>query len=76
MTTCRPTSPRLDPFGAANAEDALVVHMDVMVMPQFVIDASVALIWAIHMDLLDLLGKLHVLRNSGTQLSGHPLVVC
>ena len=67
---------RLDPFGAANAENTLVVHMNVMVMPQIVIDATVAFIWAVHVDLLDLLGKLHVLCGSGTQLAGRPLVVC
>ena len=66
----------LDPFGAANAEDTFVVDVNVMVMPQLVIDASVALVRAVHVDLLNLLSKLRVLSGPGTQLAGRPLVVC
>ena len=45
----------LDASGPADAKNALVVHMDMLIVPKVVIDAAVTLIRAIHVDLLDLL---------------------
>ena len=66
----------LDALSPADAKNSFVVYMNMLVVLQIVIDATVAFIWAVHVDLLDLLGKLHVLCGSGTQLAGRPLVVC
>ena len=47
---------RFDASGPADAKDALVVDQDSVIMPQLVIDPAVALIRAVHVDLLHLLG--------------------
>ena len=65
----------LDALDAADPEDALVVHVDVFIVSEIVIDAAVALVRALHVDLLNLLGNPHILRLSAAQLAGCPLVV-
>ena len=65
----------LNAFGTANSENTLVVHMNVMIMAELVIDAPVALIRALHVDLLDLLRNLLVFLCPGALLSGHPTMV-
>ena len=60
----------------ADAKDALVVDPYPVVMPQLVIDSAVALVRAVHVDLLHLLGNLLVLGCSLAPLAGGPAVVC
>ena len=55
-----------DAHGTADSQDTFVVHMNTVVVPQFVIDAPVAFIRAVHVNLFDLLGKSCVLGSSGT----------
>lgn len=62
----------LDALSPADAENALVVHMNMFVVTQVVVDTSVAFIRALHVDLLDLLRKLLILRIPGTQFPGCP----
>ena len=62
----------LDALGPADAENALVVHMNMLVVPQVIIDAAVAFIWVLHVDLLDLLRKFLVLNSPGALLPGCP----
>ena len=64
-----------DAFGPADTEDALVIYMDMLVVPKVVIDASVAFIRVLHMDLLDLLCYLLVLYGSGALFPGCPAKV-
>ena len=42
--------------------------MDMLIMPKVVIDATVAFIRVLHMDLLDLLRKFLILHSPGAQL--------
>ena len=65
----------LDALGPTDAKNALVVHMNVMIMAEIVIDAAVALIRALHVDLLDLLRKLLVLHSPGALFPGRPAKV-
>ena len=65
----------LDAFSPADAKDALVVHMDMFIVPKVVIDAAIALIRAFHVDLLDLLSNLLVLHDPCTLLPGRPAKV-
>ena len=67
---------RLDTLGAADSENALVVDMDIVVVPKFVIDATVSLVRTLHVDLLHLFSKRLVLCRPGAQLAGCPLVIC
>jgi hypothetical protein len=60
---------RLDAFDPADAENALVVHMNMFVVMQVVVDASVAFIRALHVDLLYLLCYLLILHGPGAQRS-------
>ena len=62
----------LDALSLANAENALVVHMNMFVVTQVVVDTPVAFIRTLHVDLLDLLRKLLVLHSSGTLFPGSP----
>lgn len=48
----------LDTLCTANPENALVVHMNVVVMPEIVVDTAVSLVWAFRVDLLDFLCNL------------------
>ena len=65
----------LDARGTADAKDSLVVDVDVVVMAQLVVDPTIALIRALHVDLLHLFGKCLVLCGSGAQLARRPLVI-
>ena len=65
-----------DISGPADAEHSLVIDVDTVVMPQFVIDAPVALVRALRVNLLDLFRKRRVLYSTGTQFAGCPLIVC
>ena len=65
----------LDARGAADAKDAFVVDMDIVIVPQLVVDSTIAFVRAFHVDLLHFLGKRLVLRRSGTQLARRPLVI-
>ena len=56
----------LDTFDPTDAENALVVHMDMFVVPKVVIDAAVALIRTLHVDLLNFLRNLLVLNSPST----------
>ena len=66
---------RLDAFSPADAKNALVVHMDMFVVPQVVIDAALALIRVLHVNLFHLLRNLLVLHSSGTLFAGYPTEV-
>ena len=59
----------LDALGTANPENTLVVYMNVVVMPEIVIDAAVTLVWAFRVDLLDFLCNLQVLHRPITLFS-------
>lgn len=48
----------LDALDTANPENTLVVYMNVVVMPEIVIDTAVTLVWAFRVDLLDFLCNL------------------
>ena len=65
-----------DISGPADAEHPLVIDVDTVVMTQFVIDAPVALVRALRVNLLDLFRKRRVLYSTGTQFAGCPLIVC
>ena len=66
----------LDALGPADAKNALVVHMNMLIVPKVVIDAAVALIRTLHVDLLDPLCQLFVLHSPGALLPGRPAKVC
>ncbi len=66
----------LNPSGPADTQNALVIHMNVFVVPEIVIDAPVALVRAVHVDLLNLFSQLRVFCGPETQLAGRPFVVC
>lgn len=66
----------LNAFGAADTQNAFVIDMYIVVMPQFVVDAPVALVRALRVNLLDLFRKRRVLYSTGTQFAGCPLIVC
>ena len=61
--------------GPADAEHPLVIDVDTVVMPQFVIDAPVALARALRVNLLDRIREMFVLRGPPAQLPGSPSVV-
>lgn len=65
----------LNVLDAADAQNALVVYMDVLIVSKIVIDAPVSLVRTLHVNLFDLLCYLLVLQGSGTLLTGHPSVV-
>ena len=67
---------RLNAFGAADTQNAFVIDIYIVVMPQFVVDAPVALVRALRVNLLDLFRKHRVLYSPGTQFAGCPLIVC
>lgn len=67
---------RLNAFGAADTQNAFVIDIYIVVMPQFVVDAPVALVRALRVNLLDLFHKHRVLYSPGTQFAGCPLIVC
>ena len=62
----------LDALGPADTENALVIHVNMFIVPKVVIDAAVAFIRVLHVDLLDLLCDLLVLQRSGTQFTRDP----
>ena len=64
-----------DALDAAEAKDAFVIHMDMLVMPKVIIDAAVTLVRVLHVDLLNLFGYLFVLQRSSALLAGCPTVV-
>ena len=49
--------------------------MNVMVMAEIVIDATIAFVWAFHVNLLDLRRNPLVLLNPGTLPAGYPTMV-
>ena len=55
----------LDALSPADAENALIIYMDMLIMPKVVVDSSVAFIRVFHMDLLDLLRKFLILHSPG-----------
>ena len=65
----------LNAFDPADAENALVVYMDMFVVSQVIIDAAITLIRALYVNLLDLLRDLLVLHRSGTLFPGRPTKV-
>lgn len=65
----------LDALSPADAENALVVHMNMFVVTQVVIDAAVTFIRAFHIDLLNFLRKLLVLYCSDASFPGCPTMV-
>ena len=64
-----------DISGPADAEHPLIIDVDTVVMPQFVIDAPVALARALRVNLLDRIREMFVLRGPPAQLPGSPSVV-
>ena len=65
----------LNAFGTANSEYTFVVHMNVMVMAEVVIDAAITLVRALHVDLLDLLRNLLIFPCPGALLAGCPTMI-
>ena len=65
----------LDAFAPADSENALVVHMDVLIVPEIVVDAAITLVRALHVDLFYFLCYLLVFQCPGTLLAGCPAVV-
>ena len=63
---------RFDSFNSANTKNALVVHIDMFVVPKVVIDATIALIRVFHMNLLDPFPNLLILHSPGTLFPGCP----
>ena len=66
---------RLNAFGTANSENTLVVHMNVMVMAEIVIDAAITLVRAFHVYLLHFRRNLLVFLCPGALLAGCPTMV-
>ena len=66
----------LNAFGAADTQNAFVIDIYIVVMAQFVVDAPVALVRALRVNLLDFFRKRRVLYSTGTQFAGCPLIVC
>lgn len=64
-----------DVSAAADAQDPLVVDMDAMVVTQIVVDAAIALVRVLRVDILDLFGKPFILSPSAAEFAGRPLVV-
>ena len=65
----------LDTFCSTDSENAFVVHMDMLVVPEVIVDAAVALVWTLHMNLLDFLRYLLILQCSGALLTRRPTVI-
>ena len=65
----------LDPLCPANAQSPFIVDMDTMIMPEFIIDAAISLVWTFRVNLFNFLCNRLVLNRSGTQLAGCPLMV-
>ena len=66
---------RFNPLDPAYAQNALVVHMNALVVLQVISDAAVAFVWAFHMDGFNLLGKAGVFGFSRAFPAGHPSVI-
>lgn len=66
---------RFDAAMPADAQHTLIVHADTLVMPQVVIDAAVALVRAIHVNLLDFCSNPLILGGSWAELTGGPFVI-
>lgn len=64
-----------DIFCAADAQDPLIVNVDVLVMPQIIIDTSVAFVGTFCVDFLNLFGKPFVLGSPAAEFAGRPLIV-
>lgn len=64
-----------DTFGTADTENAFVVDMNVFVVPKIIIDAAVALVRTVHVDLLNLLRDPLIFHCPDTLLSAGPTVV-
>ena len=66
---------RLDIPGPADAQHALVIDMDAMVVAKFIIESPITLVRALLMDLLDLVGQTLILLGPAAQLPASPFVV-
>lgn len=66
---------RLDIPGPADAQHALVIDMDAMVVAKFVIEPPITLVWALFMDLLDLVGQTLIFLGPAVHLPASPFVV-
>lgn len=58
---------RTDIPGPANAQHTLVVDIDAMVMAKVVIESPVSLVWALLVDLLDLVSQTLIFLSSAAQ---------
>ena len=65
----------LDIFLSADPQDSFVVDMNIVVVAKVVIDATIALVRTIRMDLLDLFCDCFVLNGSGTFTARNPPVI-
>ena len=65
----------LDALGPADSQNSLVVHMYMLIVPEIVINATVAFIRVFHVDLLYFLGKFLVLYSSCTPFPRRPAKV-
>ncbi len=61
--------------GPADAQHPLVIDMDAVVVPQIVIEPSVAFVWTFFMDPLNFISQTPVLLSSAAQLPRCPFVV-
>lgn len=66
---------RLYVLRSADAQHTLIIDVDTLVMPQVVVDASAALVRAVHVNLLNLCSKPLILGGSTAQLAGNPFIV-
>lgn len=64
-----------DAFGPADTQDPFIVHVYPKIVPEIIVDPTVALIWTLHMNLLYFLGNLLVPGESWTLFSGKPFVI-
>lgn len=61
--------------GTTDTKNPLVVDLDTIVVTQIVVNAAVALVRGLCMDILNLFGKPLILCRLAAELAGHPLVV-
>lgn len=60
---------------AADTQYPLVVDVDIVVMPQVIIDTPVTFVWTFYMDFLHLFGDTFVLSGPVAYFARSPLIV-
>ena len=65
----------LDAPGAADAQNALVIDVDIVIVAQLVVDTPITLVRAFHVDPLHFFGEYLVLCRSSADLSADPFIL-